>query len=187
MALLDAPDTMNASAIHFMYGEVLRGEQKWNGAIAEYNASLRLRQDGGGDDDYSVHQGIGRSLEGRGELDAAITEYRLALTLAQSQVPEQFSGMKLQYLSDIELAGVHADLGVALLQKNDLDGAVAEFQEVVRLRPADASGYSLLARTLEMKGDHAAAVEQCRTAFELTPSDEAFSGFCKTILDQLKK
>lgn len=183
MALLD---TEYAATAHFLFADLLLAERKWNGAIAEYNASLRLSRN----DDFSIHQAIGKALEGKGDLDAAIAEYRLALRLAPSQISEQVSGAMPPFgdiIGDSLLAGVHFDLGGALFLKNDLDGAVAEFQEAVRLTPDNQFGYEILAEALLQKGDHAAALDQCRTARELTPSDEVVSRVCETLLYQLKK
>lgn len=179
MAVLD-PE--NPSARHADFGDLLRKEKKWNGAIAEYNAALRLSMD-----DPLIHQELGQALEGKGDLDAAIVEYRLAVRLGQTQIPAAFNGPKMQFFGDRLLANAHGLLGAALFRRDDLHGAVAEFKEVVRLIPDNASDHETLGTLLEMKGDHAAAMEECRTARELTPTDEVFSDFCKTVLDQSKK
>ena len=47
----------------------------------------------------------------------------------------------------------HYQLGFALGAKNDLDGAITELREAVRLRPGDAHAHYFLGVALEEKGD----------------------------------
>jgi Flp pilus assembly protein TadD len=49
---------------------------------------------------------------------------------------------------------------IALAAKNDVDGAVQEFQELIRSDPNDADAHHNLGIALLMKGDHVSTSKQ---------------------------
>ncbi len=63
----------------------------------------------------------------------------------------------------------HNYLGIALLDKRDLDGAVGALREAVRLDPKYASGYSNLGGALFNRGELGPAAGACREAIRLDP------------------
>jgi Flp pilus assembly protein TadD len=68
-----------------------------------------------------------------------------------------------------ELAAQHSSQGMALYKRGDWNGAVAEFQEAIRLYPYDAMTHSNLALALQKKGDRDGAIAQYREAIRLKP------------------
>jgi tetratricopeptide (TPR) repeat protein len=167
------------AAVHEQLGQVLAGQKRWDGAIAEYRESMNLE----GEEDSDCHLGIGEALEGKGDLDGAIAEYRLALqvysSISESEPTTSESTREMfRQIDNNNLSDYHWHLGLALFNKQDLAGAITEFREVVRLNPSNAESHYFLGFLLEKKGDFPAALEEYRTANELDPNNsEAREGF----------
>ena len=71
---------------------------------------------------------------------------------------------------DPELADAHVFLGTGLLGLGQVDEAIAEIREGIRLEPDNAQGHQSLARALWIgKGDFAAAIPAFERAIELNP------------------
>lgn len=64
---------------------------------------------------------------------------------------------------------VWKNLGVALGQRGDLNGAIAAHREAVRLAPTDATAHNNLAIVLRQLGDADGAIAACREAIRLDP------------------
>jgi tetratricopeptide (TPR) repeat protein len=64
----------------------------------------------------------------------------------------------------------HTALGIALLDRGDYDGAVAEYQKAIRLDPYFAPSHNNLGLALQRKGDPDGAVAECKEAIRLDPS-----------------
>ncbi len=117
-------------------------------AIQHYEAALRLKPDYG-----AAHNNLGfLLLRMPGQLDAAITHLQAALkinpgnTLAHynlanalsekpGHAPEAIREYRIVIASDPNAPEPHANLGVVLARSGDLDGAIAELQTALRLRP----------------------------------------------------
>jgi tetratricopeptide (TPR) repeat protein/tRNA A-37 threonylcarbamoyl transferase component Bud32 len=67
----------------------------------------------------------------------------------------------------------HDSLGVALWDRGDVDGAVAEFRTAIRLDPGYATPHSNLGVALKRKGDVDGAIAEYRTAIRLDPTSAA--------------
>ncbi len=65
----------------------------------------------------------------------------------------------------------HFQLGLILRRKKDLDGAIAEFRETIRLQPDFAEAHANLASALDDKGDRAGAVGEYRELVRIHPDD----------------
>jgi tetratricopeptide (TPR) repeat protein len=65
----------------------------------------------------------------------------------------------------------HTNLGTALRDKEDLDGAVAEHQKAIRLGPSNAFLHNNLGIALQDKGDLSGAVAEFKEAIRLEPLD----------------
>ncbi|MBI3845444.1 MAG: tetratricopeptide repeat protein [Planctomycetes bacterium] len=63
------------------------------------------------------------------------------------------------------------NLGNALRDKGDFDGAIAEHREVIRVQPDRAMFHSNLGRELQAKGDFGGAVAEFKWAIRLQPND----------------
>ncbi|MBW1883416.1 MAG: tetratricopeptide repeat protein, partial [Deltaproteobacteria bacterium] len=70
---------------------------------------------------------------------------------------------------DPDDASVHCSLGTALLNKRDLDGALAELREALRLDPGYALAHYGLGAALGEKGDFRGSVEAHRKSVSLAP------------------
>jgi len=64
----------------------------------------------------------------------------------------------------------HTNLGLALGEKGDLDGEIAEYREAIELDPKDASAHTNLGIALREKGELCEAVAAYRRAVELDPT-----------------
>jgi len=67
-------------------------------------------------------------------------------------------------------AGVHDNLGVALYNEGDHDGAIAEFREALRLNPNDYSTHYHLAMALANRHDLIGEISELREALRLNPN-----------------
>jgi len=67
-------------------------------------------------------------------------------------------------------AVAHDNLGVALYNKGDKDGAIAEFREALRLNPNDYSPHYHLAMALANKEDLTGEISELREALRLNPN-----------------
>ncbi len=59
-----------------------------------------------------------------------------------------------------DFAEVHWSLGLALYPKGDLDGAIGEFREAIRLKPDYADAHYSLGYALQGKGDDDGAIAE---------------------------
>ena len=75
--------------------------------------------------------------------------------------------------SPSDLAEAHLERGNALVAKGDLDGALAESLEAVRLKPDLALAHASLARVLRAKGQRVEAAHEIREFLRLTPNTPA--------------
>jgi Flp pilus assembly protein TadD len=72
--------------------------------------------------------------------------------------------------------GAHVAHGMALAKKGDLDGAIAEFREAVRLNPKNENAHLYLGWALTKKGDWDGAIAEYREAQRLNPKNENAQG-----------
>jgi tetratricopeptide (TPR) repeat protein len=61
----------------------------------------------------------------------------------------------------------HYNLGLALHDKHDLDGSIAEFKKAIQLKDDYTQAYSNLGATLDEKGDVDGAIAACRKALRI--------------------
>jgi len=171
----DQATGIELAVVHENLGQILAGEKRWDGAIAEYREALNLE----GEEDSDCHIGIGEALEGKGDLDGAIAEYRLALqvysSISESEptTSESTRGMFRQ-IDNNNLSDYHFHLGFALDEQHDVLDAITEAREAVRLAPGDATFHHWLGSLLEEKEDLAAALQEYRTARELDLHNDTY-------------
>lgn len=70
--------------------------------------------------------------------------------------------------------GALSNLGVLALEQNQLDDAEMYFRQALTYAPNDAKNHFLLARTLFMRGDRAAAAAETKRALTLNPQQREF-------------
>lgn len=151
-----------------------------DGAVSAYRSAIKLKPD-----DVVVHNSLGDVLYRKGDVDGAISEYRETIRISEAQREKtltKLQGMGLKPESDASQgiymflfgesqAHAYANLGVALDSKGDPNGAIAEFQSALQLKPADAKTHANLGLALEKKGDSDGAIAELRTAKRLKPDD----------------
>jgi len=76
---------------------------------------------------------------------------------------------------------------LALGIKGDVDGAIAEYREAIRLNPKYEVAHYNLGIALEQKGDKAGALEEYHTASVLKPNDVGYLQNYQRLLKQAKK
>lgn len=70
----------------------------------------------------------------------------------------------------LELAKLHTNRGVELKQKGDLDAALKDYDEAIRLNPADHFAFNNRANVRRDKGDIAGAIGDYSEAVRLEPA-----------------
>jgi serine/threonine-protein kinase len=98
--------------------------------------------------------------------------YHLGMALRNLQPPEADEAVR--YLTAAvalrpDSAGTRLSLGVALAEKQDLDGAMAAFRRAIALDPRFAKAHTNLGNVLQDKGDLAEAIAEHRRAIALDP------------------
>jgi tetratricopeptide (TPR) repeat protein len=68
-----------------------------------------------------------------------------------------------------DFAEAHNDLGVALADKGQIDGAINEFLAGLRAKPNQAASHYNVAVLLASKGNNSAAIEHLEAALTLSP------------------
>jgi tetratricopeptide (TPR) repeat protein len=68
-----------------------------------------------------------------------------------------------------ELAKLYTNRGVELKRKGDIDGAIKDYNESIKLNPNDYFAYNNRANTLRDKGDLPGAIADYTTAVRLEP------------------
>ena len=106
-------------------------------------------------DTASTYESGGLAALDREEWPAAIEQFRQGLEL------------------DPDDPGLRHRLATALFMTGDLDGAMAEFQRVVRTTPDYFPSHYSIGVLLQETGRHAEAVERFRTALRHRPGDDA--------------
>jgi tetratricopeptide (TPR) repeat protein len=109
----------------------------------------------------------GLALGQQNQLDAAVAEFGKAVTLARHNL--YASGRKLGF-EEMIAAAAHNNLGNALLAKGDVDRAIVEFREGLKIAPATASLHDSLGQALAAKGDTGGADTEFREAARLDPN-----------------
>jgi tetratricopeptide (TPR) repeat protein len=162
---------------HNGLGALLVGLGKWAEAEAAYRAALVIREklaaEHRGVPEYRrelaiSHYNLGLLLAGLGKWAEAEAEYRRALAV-QERLAAEHPGVP-EYRR--ELAMSHNSLGVALLEaQGDPDGAIREFEAVLRIDPNCAGAHNNLGNALKAKGDREGAIREYQAALRSDPND----------------
>ena len=102
---------------------------------------------------FELH--VSRVLGGTWDLDGVIAEER---ELAHLDLGQEYDH--------------RCSLGGLLLQKGDIDGAIAEYREALRQEPNYDSAHLGLCHALDGKGELDAAITECREAVRLGPRSD---------------
>ncbi len=151
---------------HFNLGVALGLRHDWDGAITEFREALRLNPNSD-----AVHEGLGFALEKKGDRRGALEEYHAAFTLDPKNATYKGNYERLSQLNHDD-DNVHYNLGVALANKGNWDGAMAEFREALRLNPNNDGAHVALGYGLVVKGDWEGGIAEYREALRLNPKSE---------------
>ena len=134
---------------HYNLAAMLQAKvkDKFDAAIAEYEAALHLRPD-----DAAANNALGAALVAAGRPEQGIGYLRAALKAR----PEYFEA--------------HYNLAIALAGKNDFDGAASEFTLALKLQPEDANVEANLGAALAELGRFAEAREHFERALRIDPN-----------------
>ena len=140
--------TPHFAEIHLNLARILLLEGNPAGAMLEYRKAIALMPNSA-----SPHLAIGSLLTQQGRWDEALTEFQQGVVLSPANA-EGLAGLgssllgigravdaeeplRAALLINPNMAMAHNNLGIALLRQERRDEALKEFQEAVRLAPAD--------------------------------------------------
>ncbi len=126
--------TSDNDIAHNNLGQFLAERGRIDGAIAQYQAALRIRGDAQ-EARYNlsnalVHNNLGNAFVEKERLDEAIAQYEKAIALR----PDYADG--------------HFNLGSVFLQQGRLDEAIAEWRKTLSIHPDDVEGHTMLGDAL---------------------------------------
>jgi serine/threonine protein kinase/tetratricopeptide (TPR) repeat protein len=115
------------------------------------------------------HTNLGALLQGLGKHEEAEQEYRKALTARQRLVVDYSDSRYPDRRDSIEvLAAAHNNLGGVLCDKHQLDQAIAEYHEAIRLKMDYLEAHYGLSSALYQKGWPDEAIADLKQVLQLT-------------------
>jgi serine/threonine protein kinase/Flp pilus assembly protein TadD len=144
--------TLRPQALHtqLMLGILLDYGNKWSEAEVIYRRLIEIAPPR-----PSTHNNLGNLLRRQRRFDEAIRELHAALDLARD--------LRWDY------HWAHYNLGLALYDKGDVTGAIAEFHEVIRIKKDHHDAHNILGVCLDRLGRQDEAIAEYREAIRLKP------------------
>jgi protein O-GlcNAc transferase len=136
---------------HYTLGTVLKQMNQLPDAAAALREAIRLQPDFLG-----AHTTLASVLRQMGDTDAANKESRAADAISKEK-------------TGLQAATFATNSGKRLLNAGDLDGAISQFRNAVRLAPTFADAHLQLSVALTRKGQKAEAEQELQRATELDP------------------
>jgi Flp pilus assembly protein TadD len=136
-------------------GSVLRQKGDLDGALQELRTAVELDPK-----DAGAHQALGTVLRQKHDLQGAAEEFRQAETLNKA-------------LMNTQAATLATNAGAKQLRQADLEGAINQFNNALKLAPDYAPAHYQLALALEQKGDLDRARAEFNKAHQLDPHLQA--------------
>jgi len=185
--LIDQLRNHVARTEHWDRGIAYSNQERWEEAIREYRAALRLDTD-----NAALHFNLGMAYWSKGQSKEAIVELETTLRLAPSfeEARVALSSMHSELASEhrrrghlqdaareyraathVEPSGAvaHLDLGTTLAQLGDLQEAIREYHAAIRLDPDSAKAHDGLGVVLLQLGRPAEAMREFERAVEIDP------------------
>jgi tetratricopeptide (TPR) repeat protein len=166
---LNPNDSFTAAAT-YNRGGAYQAKGDLDRAIADFTAAIRL--DPAFADAYNNR---GNTYQAKGDFDPAIADFTEALRLAANDAavstgapgaPDGTGGVGGN-------AYLYANRGAAYARKGDLDHAIADFSEAIRLDPKLAAGYHNRGNAYQAKSDFDRAIADFGEAIRLDPKAAA--------------
>ena len=132
-------------------GTVLKQQGNFEDAAAELREAIHLQPDFAG-----AHTTLAAVLRQLGDRDGAVAEARAGEFIAKEK-------------TNLQAATFATNSGKRLLTVGDLDGAVSQFRNAIRMVPAYAPGHYQLGIALSRKGDKREAEQEFKKANDLDP------------------
>jgi tetratricopeptide (TPR) repeat protein len=125
-------------------------------ALSYFQRALAVHSNMSGHQHYNlshalIYSCVGNVLARKGRLDEAISHFQQAIAL-RPDYPDP-----------------HYNLGVVLLERRDVDGAMAEFRTILALYPKDSEANTALANALVQKGLFQEAADHFEIALKSEP------------------
>lgn len=140
------------SSAHANLANALSQTGRFEEAVKHYHEVLRIEPD-----HIEACTNMGHALDALGRADEAIEAYRAA------------TGMDLRRTDPAALARAHLNLGSALGNEGDLDAAIAEYREAVKLRPDYDNAHFWWGVASERLGNLREAVNHYNKTLEINP------------------
>jgi Flp pilus assembly protein TadD len=135
------PDYQQA---HYILGSVLRQKGELEAALEELQTALHLDPN-----DAGAHQALGMVLRQKADPNGASAEFQKADALNKAKM-------------DTQAATLATNTGAKQLRQGDVNPAIEQFRNALKLAPDYAPAHYQLALALERKGD----LDQARTEFD---------------------
>jgi tetratricopeptide (TPR) repeat protein len=142
------PDSIPAQEARLYLADALQAENKFDQAAEEIRQLLA-----GDPDNYVAHNESGIILARQGLTQEALNEFRLSLAIQPNQPL------------------VHYKIGsILMVRTHQFPAAVDEFEQAVKLDPANAHAHNDLGVALSQLGDYEKAVAQFNDAIQIDPT-----------------
>jgi tetratricopeptide (TPR) repeat protein len=137
---------------HYALGHLYFLRNQLDEAQNEFIKTIKL------DPDFAeAHNYLGKVYEQKGEWELAIEEYKKALENLQYKTPHF----------------ARYNLGVALMNLNDHEGALAEFDKAIRIDPSFIGAYQAKGQAYSQLNRYSEAIKAYQQALNLNPNNPA--------------
>ena len=178
----------NRLKARLLLGQALYNKNDYQDASVEFREYLRLSPGTGGTTNPIGHQWLANSLYSLGRFEEAASEATIAL------LSRPGDAILMQIVNDGK-ASVHFKTGQTLYNKNDYQGASAEFREYIRLSPSTgrtpqpwlAVVHGWLAYSLYGLGRRDEAADEMRMALLFDPGNAPLMQFLSNLKSSLAK
>lgn len=159
----------NGAVAAYNVGNAARKAKDYDGAMAAYNKGIELNPK------YSsIYEGIGRTLEAKGDKLAAVKEYLKAATMAKEEGKEKKVASRLKKVKTL--------VGKTYVAK-DYDLALQMGDEYLKSDDKNADVYYYMARAQQAKKDNEAAATHMAKAIELDGANSKYLFYQGEILE----